>query len=68
MPNYSYDLIQGWLKSIIGYHPDEEVKDEAVHLLKMFQGESYKRHRAYMIQFIDDNKLETVKNKPVQIN
>jgi hypothetical protein len=68
MANYSNVLTQAWLKSIIKFNPDEEVKEEAGYLLKMFNSDAHKQHKKYMVEFIDTNKLETVKNMPNQIN
>jgi hypothetical protein len=67
MKGYSYALIQDWLQSMIKHHPDDEIKQEAEYLLKMFKTEAYKKHRSYMIEFIDTNKIETITHTPIII-
>jgi hypothetical protein len=68
MPNYSNALTKQWLESINEFHPEDEVREEAWYLVRMFEGEAHKQHKKYMTEFIDTNKLETVRNRPLKIN
>jgi hypothetical protein len=66
---YSNKQLVIWLNSINKYHSDDEVKEEATHLIKLIHKGSSRgtKHMEYAETFIDENKLETIKNTPIKI-
>lgn len=69
MARYSLINLRGWVNLINEYHPDDEVREEAWYLVQLCKDpEKTKKNEKYITVFIDDNKFEAVKNKPLKIN